>query len=249
MIEGKVSVIIPVYNAEKFIVTTVNSVLKQSYNNLEVILIDDCSTDNTSSLIESINDDRVRYYKLEKNGGAAVARNKGINLAEGRYIAFLDSDDVWEQDKLQKQIIFMQENNSYFCYSGASTIDEGGNSLNKIRKVKPIVTYKKLLKNTMIITSTVVIDRNVTGQFQMANFRSGQDYSTWLMILRKFGSAKGINEPLARYRNTSNSLSSNKFKSVKQVYTIQRKQEKINAFSASFNTLCFILNAFKKHFL
>lgn len=246
--DGLVSIVIPVYNCEKFIKNTLLSIFSQTYTNYEILIIDDCSKDKSKDIIFEFNDDRIVYHLHEKNMGAGVARNTALKIAKGQYIAFLDSDDFWEPEKLEKQIKLLKEKNGWFSYTGAKIIDEDGNSLNKVRKVKEKIGYKGLLKNTMIITSSVLIDRNVTGYFEMSEIRSGQDYATWLSLLRKYGDANGVCEPLCYYRITSNSLSSNKFKSIKQVYNIQRKQEKINPISASFNTLCFIIHAFIKHF-
>lgn len=251
-IDDLVSVIIPVYNAQAFIKETINSVLLQSYNNIEIVLVDDCSTDQSPEIIKDLCKEyqNIIYFKQPQNLGAGAARNKALDLAKGQYVAFLDSDDLWEKEKIFKQIRLMKENPSCgFTYTGAIVVDENGTSLNKKRKVKEKFTYKKLLRNTMIITSSVVIDRKKHGDFKMSEIRSGQDYATWLILLKNEKIALGINESLCRYRITTNSLSSNKFKSIKQVYNIQRKQEKINFISASFNTCCFIFHAFIKHFL
>ncbi len=245
--EGLVSVIVPVFNCEKFIKETIESVLSQTYSNIEIVLVDDCSKDNSKNIISSFEDERVRYFLQEKNMGAGVARNRALEEAKGQYVAFLDADDLWEKDKIEKQLKVLEENKAWFSYTGAFVINEDGTFTKKVRKVKSKCSYRKLLKNTMIITSSVLIDRTISGDFRMSEIRSGQDYATWLMLLRKKGVAFGVCEPLCRYRNTSNSLSSNKFKSIKQVYNIQRKQEKINFFSASINTCFFILNALKKH--
>lgn len=246
-VDGLVSVITPVYNAEKYIGEMIDSVLLQTYKNIELVLVDDCSKDNSFDVIKKYNDDRIIYHKQEKNMGAGVARNTALEIARGQYVAFLDADDIWENNKIEKQIELMKNTNSWFSYTGASIISDDGEFTKKIRKVKFKCSYKKLLKNTMIITSSVLIDRNHCGDFRMSEIRSGQDYATWLMLLRKKGVAYGVREPLCRYRIANNSLSSNKFKSIKQVYNIQRKQEKINPISALFNTFCFILNALKKH--
>ena len=246
-IDGLVSVITPVYNAEKVIACTIQSVLDQTYENIEMILVDDCSKDDSKKIIMSFCDKRVKYYCQEKNMGAGVARNKALELAKGQYVAFLDADDVWENAKIEKQISLMKETNSWFSYTGSRVINEDGMLTKKVRKVKPKCSYKKLLRNTMIMTSSVLVDRSKAGDFRMPEIRSGQDYATWLMLLRKDKVAFGVCEPLCRYRNTSNSLSSNKFKSIKQVYTIQRKQEGINPIFAFFNTCFFIWNALIKH--
>lgn len=246
-----VSVITPVYNVASVIESTLDSMLMQSYKNLEIVLVDDCSKDNSAEIIAKYTDKypNIVYHKQEKNGGAAVARNTALKLAKGRYVAFLDSDDLWCEGKLEKQLAFMKEKDAAICCTAMDCIDEDGNSLNSVRQVRERITYKFLLKNTMIATSTVVIDRNKTGDFQMPLRRGGQDYATWLMLMRNGTICWGLNEVLSRYRVMSNSLSSNKWKSIKQVWQIQTCDESINKLSASLNVCFFIVNAFRKHFL
>ena len=127
MEEELVSIIMPSYNTGKFIKETINSVISQTYSNWELIIVDDCSTDNTDEILKNINDDRIIYLKNEKNSGAAVSRNKALREAKGRWMAFLDSDDLWVPQKLEKQIKFMKGNGYYFTYTNYSEIDENGN--------------------------------------------------------------------------------------------------------------------------
>lgn len=246
-IAGLVSVIIPVYNSEQYIQDTILSVLAQTYQNLEIIIVDDCSTDSSCQIIESISDERIRLIKLEKNSGVAVARNTAIKNSNGQYIAFLDSDDIWVQNKLQLQIEQMKEGVS-FSYTAIGMIDEKNQIVKKHVSIPTECTYKLLQKNTLIATSTVALDRNYIKNFKMPNMRSGQDYATWMMILRHDIIACGINQPLVFYRKRSNSLSSNKIKSINQVWTIQREQEKINVICVLFNIISFSIHAFIKHF-
>lgn len=258
-VRNLVSVIIPVYNSEKFIKSTLESVIKQTYSEIEIVIVDDCSTDssrqivekitNTQSIAESQKSRKIFYYRQPINQGAAVARNKALELASGQYIAFLDSDDMWKPEKLEKQISFMKSRNIGFCFSAIEMINQTGEVVKSKRDVKEEVTYSFLLKNTMIPTSSVVIDRNIVGDFQMPLMRGGQDYATWLMLLRKVGTAYGINEALVQYRIGHSSLSSNKLNSLKQVWNIQTRQEKINKIEAVFNLFCFCFNALKKYFL
>jgi len=246
-----VSVITPVYNVASVIESTLDSMLMQSYKNLEIVLVDDCSKDNSAEIIAKYTDKypNIVYHKQEKNGGAAVARNTALKLAKGRYVAFLDSDDLWCEGKLEKQLAFMKEKDAAICCTAMDCIDEDGNSLNSVRQVRERITYKFLLKNTMIATSTVLIDRNKTGDFQMPLRRGGQDYATWLMLMRNGTVCWGLNEVLSHYRVMSNSLSSNKWKSIKQVWQIQTHDEGICKFAAAINVCCFIINASIKHFL
>ncbi len=247
--DGLVSVIIPVYNAEKYLTDTLNSIYGQTYKNFEIILVDDRSTDRSAEIIaEHIKTHpEIVYVLQEKNGGAAVARNTALAAAKGRYVAFLDSDDIWVPEKTERQLKLLEENDGAFAFTAIEMIDDEGNLVKKKRKVKVKVNYKFLLRNTMIPTSSVIIDRSKTGSFSMPLRRSGQDYATWLKLLRNGTVAYGINEALTRYRVGHKSLSSNKFKSIKQVWEIQTKDEHINKFSAFFNVMCFTFNALKKY--
>jgi len=246
-----VSVIIPVYNAEKFISKTIESVLNQTYKNIEIVIVDDCSKDNSRKIIDqyTANYKNIVYHLQEKNCGAAVARNTALKIAKGRYVAFLDSDDLWYPKKLEKQLKLMKQKNAAICYTAIEMIDEDGNLIKGKRNVKEKINYNFLLKNTMIATSTVVVDRNIIGDFQMPNIRSGQDYATWLQLMRNGTDAFGINDVLVKYRKCNNSLSANKLKSVKQVWKIQTEIEDISTLRATINVLYFMLNAFRKHYL
>lgn len=246
-----VSIITPVYNVEKYIAQTIEAVQLQTYRNWELLLVDDCSKDNSAQIIAEYkkNDLRIKYFKLEKNSGAAVARNEALSRAQGRFLAFLDSDDLWVPEKLQKEMAVMLNGESAFVFTAIKMVDENNNLIKDTISVPKRVTYERLLKETVIATSSVLLDKKVIGDFRMPLIRSGQDYATWLLILKKVSYAIGINEGLVLYRKSSNSLSSNKFKSIKQVYKIQTQNEKINRISAAFNTFCFSLYAFKKHFL
>lgn len=250
MINGLVSVIIPVYNAERFIEYTINSVLRQSYKKVEIVLVDDCSTDRSGEIIQRIqkNNPQIRYYKLEKNSGAAVARNKAIELAEGQYLAFLDSDDCWKLDKLEKQIKLANEKNAEFIFNAIEMIDENGKIIKSKRKIPTEVDYKILLTNTAIATSSVLIDISKIGKFKMPLIRSGQDYATWLMLLRGGRVAHGINEALTQYRKTEGSLSSKKTKNWKKVWNIQVKLEGINGICAYIHCFRYAVNALKKYY-
>ena len=246
-----VSVIIPVYNAAKYIGKTIESALYQTYQNIEIILIDDCSKDNSKKIIGQYlaKYENIIYHLQEKNSGAAVARNTALQIAKGRYVAFLDSDDLWYPQKVATQIDLMKRKNAAICFTAIEMIDEEGQQLKGKREVKERINYKFLLKNTMIPTSSVIVDRNVVGNFKMPLIRSGQDYATWLHLMRMGTDAFGINEVFVKYRVGSNSLSSNKLKSIKQVWSIQVQNEGINPVAAAFHTACFIMNAFKKYFL
>jgi len=246
-----VSVITPVYNVAKLLDMTLSSVVNQSYKDLEIVLVDDCSQDNSAEVIAkwAARYPNIVYHRLEKNQGAAVARNIALDIAKGRYVAFLDSDDLWCDCKLEKQIAFMKENDAAISCTAMDCIDEKGKPLNSVREVRRIISYKFLLHNTMIATSTVIVDRKKTGCFQMPLRRRRQDYATWLMLMRNGTVCYGLNDVLTHYRVMRQSLSSQKWKSARMVWEIQTQNEKIGKFSAAVNVCLFIANAFVKHYI
>lgn len=251
MVEGLVSVIIPVYNVERFIEKTIMSVIEQTYQNIELILVDDCSPDQSAEIIQRLSAKYpvIRYYRLEQNSGAAVARNKGIELADGQYLAFLDSDDLWKPQKLEMELNVMQQNHAEFVFTAIEMIDEEGSVVKKKRKVRSRIGYRFLLTNTMIATSSVLLDISRIGKFEMPLLRSGQDYATWLMLLRNGRVAYGIDEALTQYRRTENSLSSKKTKNWKKVWKVQVECEQIAPVKAYLNCIGYAFHALKKYFL
>ncbi len=250
--EDLVSVVIPMHNNQDFIKQTLDSVLNQTYKNLEIIMVDDCSTDSTCQIVEPYarDCDQISLVRQTVNQGAAVTRNEAIARARGRYIAFLDSDDVWKPEKLVKQLAYFEKAGGVICYTGIDIMDESGAVVKPDRKVIERVDYKFLLKNTIIATSTVIVDRKISGDFAMPLLRAGQDYATWLMLLRKTGSyASGLSESLTLYRRRSGSISSKKFRRFKKVWDIQVKFENIHPAAAALNCVHYAFNAFKKHYL
>lgn len=251
-IEGRVSVIIPVYNAEKVIGKTLASVFNQTYKNMEIVLVDDCSKDKSSQVIEAFMKDHpeIVFFCQQKNQGAGAARNKALELAKGQYVAFLDADDMWHPEKIQKQIELLREKKGAFSYTAIQMVAQNDQVIKTKRKVNDHIDYKFLLHNTMIATSTVLIDRTVFGDFRMSLRRGGQDYATWLMLLRDGTIAYGIDEALVDYRiGNKDSLAGTKYKSIRQVWEIQTQDEKIGKLRAAFNVCCFIYNAAKKYFI
>lgn len=246
-----VSIITPTYNAQKFILETIQSVREQTYHNWEMIICDDCSKDDTVKIIkkEAEKDKRIKLIQLEQNSGAAVARNTALKEAKGKYISFLDSDDLWYPDKLQKQISFMIEKNAEFSFSAYHLIDESGKKTGKTINVPIEIDYKSLLKNTIIGCLTVMLDREKIGLVQMPNIRTRQDTALWLSILKKGYIAHGIQEPLAKYRKVEGSISSNKLKMAKQNWRLYRNIENLNFFYALWCFGNYAWNAFKKNIL
>lgn len=248
MSEYLVSIVTPVYNSEKFISETIDSIQNQTYKHWELILVDDCSSDNSYDIISEYikNDKRIRYIKLEKNSGAAVSRNTGIKNARGRFIAFLDSDDIWLPEKLEKQLKYMLDKKIGFTFTSYRYMKEDGTKTNKVAKAPYKINYNGLLKNTIIGCSTVVLDRQIVGDFLMPLVRKGQDTATWLMILRNQKYAYGMEEILVDYRLVGNSLSSNKIKALKRTWNIYRSVEKINVFKSTYVFCFYVFNAIKK---
>lgn len=246
----RVSVIIPVYKVAPFIGRTIESVLNQGYEDIEIVLVDDRSPDNSGEIIKGYQDKYswIKYILQEKNQGAAVARNTALNAATGRYVAFLDGDDEWCPCKLKKQMAFMKDNDAAMSCTALDTVDAEDKPLGNVRSVKSSIDYSFILKNTMIATSTVMVDRNKTGDFQMPLRRGGQDYATWLMLLRNGAVCHGLNEVLTHYRVLPSSLSSNKFKSFRQVWEIQTVNEGIGKLPALINLCFFAGNALIKRF-
>lgn len=249
MKEEKVTIITPVYNCEEFIEETINSVIAQTYKNWELLLIDDCSTDQSNRIIKEYikKDSRIKYFRTKKNSGAAIARNIALDKSTGRFIAYLDADDLWKEDKLEKQINFMLENNYAFTCTAYEKIDEDGNLLKKIRLPQK-VDYNLFLRNTIIQTVGVMVDTKITGKdiLVMLNYRRRQDAITWSRLLKNGYNCYGVPEYLSYYRVVHNSLSSNKIKAIKMNWYWYRKIEKLNFFKACYCFIGYAFNGVKK---
>ena len=228
-----ISIITPTYNAEKFISDTIESVKNQTFKEYEHIFIDDCSKDNTVNIIESYanSDDRIKLIKLTENSGAAVARNTGLSKASAKYIAFLDSDDIWEPEKLAKQLTFMQSNSYSFSYTAYQLVKENGEPYGKIidKNAKDSVNYHDMLcKRSTLGCSTVMLDRESIDKIEMPLIRTGQDYGLWLDILKRGHTAHCLHETLTHYRIVANSISRNKVKKAMRQWQIYREIEQVS---------------------
>ena len=244
-----VSIIIPVYNSSKYIEETIKSINSQTYKNYEAIFIDDCSTDNSVEIIEkyrNINKNMI-LIKIEKHIGVSRTRNIGIKKAKGRYLTFLDSDDIWVRDKLEKQIKYIKENNFEFIYSSFRYINCYGTRIGKKINVNPKLNYRKALLDTRILTTTTMIDLyKIPKRYCYMPDIMNEDIAVWWRILRKGFWAYGQNEVLAYYRKNKRSRSSKKIVTVFYRWELYRKTEKINFL---FSIYCFInyaLNAIIK---
>lgn len=246
-----VSIVTPVYNAEQFLDQTIQTVQSQTYENWELLLVDDRSSDESVAIIEAAQrtDDRIKLIKQPQNAGAAKARNEGTKAAKGRYVAFLDADDLWVPNKLQVQVDFAMKSNYSFVYSSYQFADESGAPVADPVIMPSSINYSQALKNPIIWTSTVLIDikqisRNI---LMMPDVRRGQDAATWWQILRTTGvSAYGLHESLAYYRRTNSSLSANKLKAVKRTWYLYREVEGLSLFRSMYSFVFYAYNAVKK---
>jgi glycosyltransferase involved in cell wall biosynthesis len=233
--EDLVSIIMPAYNCGDFIGMTLDSVINQSYKNWEVIVVDDCSSDNTAEVVQEYKkkDNRIKYYKLEKNSGAAVARNKAIDLATGKYMAFLDSDDVWFPEKLAKQIGFMEDNGYGFTCTSYTKIDEHGEYLNRTIVAQSRRDYNGVLK-TCPGNSTVIYNAEKLGKFKIPDIRKRNDYVMWLQVIKKEKYLHGIQEPLGSHRLRTEGISSNKKSLVVYHWKVYREIENLSLLKSCY---------------
>ncbi len=245
-IDGLVSIIMPNYNGGEYISMAIESVISQTYPIWELIIIDDNSKDHSINIINEYigKEKRIKLIKLSENNGAAIARNIGIEEAIGNYIAFLDSDDVWLNNKLEKQIIFMKNNDLAVTYSSYYIMDENG-KVKGLRCVKKKISYEDLLKTNWIGNLTGIYDVQKIGKIYMENVRH-EDYTLWLKIFKKVKKSYGLKEPLAKYRVKSKSYSSNKIKAIKWMWNIYRNIEKINLLRSIYYLIHYIYYGIRK---
>lgn len=243
----KVSIVIPVYNNSKYLSECLDSVVNQTYTNLEIIIVDDKSTDNGLQIIKKYKDKRIRVIKLNKNSGVAIARNKGIEASTGAYLCFIDADDYWVLDKIEKQVKFMEDNNYVFIYSNYLYYSD---NKKHVAKVPSKLDYKSAIKNTAIFTSTVMFNMEVLSKedIYMPNIKKGQDTATWWQVLKKGYTAYAMNEELSIYRVGNKSLSHNKFKALKRTWNLY-KREDMNIFKKVYCFICYVFNAIKRRFV
>ena len=243
----QVSVIIPAYNCAKYITQALDSALEQEEVNLEVIIINDCSPDQIDTVLEPyLEDDRIRYVHNEKNLGVAQTRNKGVSLAKGEYVAFLDADDWWSRDKLKRQISLLNETGDVLCATARELFDEQGNSMGKVIPVKETIAYQRILYHNMINCSSVVLKREIALEFPMECEGIHEDYLTWIRILKKYKKACAINEPMLKYRFSAGSKSGNKLKSAKMTYFVY-KEAGFHSLAACYYFVFYALHGLMKY--
>ena len=221
-----VSIVVPVYNAANYIEKTIEMVCRQTYKDWELILVDDASRDESAQVIENYiknQGKRIRLIRKKVNQGAAEARNTGIDASSGRYIAFLDADDVWDPEKLEKQVAYMERTGAAFCFHAYEFGDENANPTGKIVHVPEKLKYKQALSRTIIFTTTVMFDTEKIDMeiIHMPNVPS-EDTATWWRILKSGYEAYGLDENLAIYRRPAKSLSSNKLEAIRRIWFLYR---------------------------
>ncbi|OXA94449.1 glycosyltransferase family 2 protein [Flavobacterium hercynium] len=234
-----VSIIIPTYNTEKFIGATLQSVQDQTYQNWEIILVDDASTDDTVKIIQDFaaNDRRIKLSVLPKNSGNGYARNVALEKATGKYIAYLDADDLWFPTKLEKQIQFLKTNNLPFTFSFYDCIDEDGNSLHRRVEAPLKLTYKQLFFCNYVGNLTAIYDADYFGKVVITATQKRQDWRLWLTIVKQIKETKPVPEPLAFYRIRKDSISSSKVKLIKHNFQVYRD---FHGYNLIFSTVLMI---------
>jgi teichuronic acid biosynthesis glycosyltransferase TuaG len=237
-----VSIITPSFNSEKFIAETIRSVQNQTHQNWEMIIVDDCSSDQTVAIVQEFvtNDKRIQLYQLDTNSGAGVARALSLKNAKGDYIAFLDADDLWKPLKLEKQLCYLIESNSHFTFSFYDCIDEEGNKLNKRVEAPKTLLYRQLFFCNYVGNLTGIYNANYFGKIAISSTRKRQDWMVWLTILKKIKKAKPIPESLAYYRIRNNSLSASKIDLLKHNFAVYRSFHGYNYVSSLFIMIGFL---------
>ena len=248
-----VSIITPTYNSSKYLEDTIKSIISQTYENWELLITDDCSTDETVETIKKyiLLDSRIKLYKLEKNSGSALARNNSIKVSKGFFLAFCDSDDLWDKNKLENHIKFHQEKNALFSFTNMRVVNEKGSIILKRQTIiKSKVNYKSLLTNNYIPTSTVLINKAFLSKYKFPNYRKKQDYILWLEILKKESiEAYFFDNCLTTYRKHKNQITNNKLKLIPLHFNILRRTQDLSVFKSFTYTLSWGALGFYKHFL
>ncbi len=238
-----VSIIVPVYNAEKYIVETIEHVMAQTYRDWELLLVVDGCKDSSAQVIrayqEAQGEKRLRVLVREENAGASRARNEGLQKAVGRYIAYVDADDLWMPEKLELQLQYMKEKQAAFVFTGYEFADEQGVGTGRVVHVPPSLTYRQALKNTTIFTSTVMFDTQQIPKekLEMPDIKS-EDTALWWKVLRQGYTAYGLDRNLVLYRRPQRSLSSNKLEAIRRIWNLYRRAEGLSVLYSMYN-FCF----------
>lgn len=249
--EKLVSIIVPVYNAGKYICETMDCVRAQTYETWELLLVEDGSTDETvqkiADYVAAGQETRIRLIRQAGNSGAARARNRGLSEAKGQYIAYLDADDLWEKDKLERQLRFMKEKEAAFSFTGYEFADENGIGLGKVVHVPERLDYRQALGNTTIFTSTVMFDTDrISKEMLEMPVMKSEDTALWWRILRNGYPAYGLDENLVRYRRAGKTLSSNKLEAIRRIWHLYRRAEKMNVVQSAWHFCFWAFRAVKR---
>lgn len=247
--DGLVSIITPAYNAAAYIAETIESVLAQTYQNWEMLIVNDCSKDNTAEIVQSYaaKDKRIKLINLKQNSGAAIARNAAIQNAKGRYIAFLDSDDLWKKEKLQKQLNFMQQNGYAFTFTGYEHFKETKENIQNKVQIPKSLNYQQALKGNKIGCLTVMLDRKQIANIHFTT-QKHEDYILWLNILKQGITTYGMQERLALYRTgNSKSISGNKLQSALWTWKVYRESQRLSVVKSMYYMWFYVMNGLKKH--
>ena len=244
MLTNKVDIILPVYDSEDYLEQTIKSIINQSFKNWKLIVIDDNSNFKTKKILSKYNKNKkIRIIQLSKNRGVAYCRNLGIKKSNSKYLAFIDSDDTWNKNKLKLQINFMEKRNLDFSFTHYKTF-----GLKKRNIITPLsFNYYSFIKNTSIATSTMIIKRKIIRNIKFTNTKICEDYFFKCQILRKIKIAFGVNKFLTNYRIRSNSLQSNKLRNIYWIWKINKEYNKLNFFENLISVLSISLNSFKKY--
>lgn len=245
---GLISIIMAAYNAERTIGQAVTSVLNQTYKNFELLIIDDCSADNTASIAEKFceKDERVRVIRNTKNSGVSYTRKRGLEEANGEWIAVLDSDDAWTADKLEKQICLQKETGGDLLYTGSAFMDHDGNPIEWHLHAPREIRYKQLLKQNLISNSSSLVRKELYSEYYVSDDRMHEDFAVWLGILKSGKCAYGVDEPLLIYRLSKKSKSGNKLKAAKMNWNTYRYMG-LNVFKALYYECWYIVKSLLKY--
>lgn len=242
-----ISVIMPAFNAAHTICDSIDSVYNQSFNEWELIIVDDCSLDHTAELVSRYRDPRIRYFKTHQNSGVAAARNYAISKANGRFIAFLDSDDLWAPNKLERQYGFMTQHDYAFTYTWYWQFRDHIENKIRLIKTKPTVDYYDLLYGNDIGCLTVMIDRDKVNHIFMPSMRH-EDYIAWLDILKQGNIAYSLPEALSYYRTSDKSLSGDKRKSIQWTWNVYRCSQHFSILKSFYYLFFYAFKGLKKHY-
>lgn len=243
-----ISVVMPAYNCERYIGTAIESVIGQTYTNWELIIVIDSSTDRTIDIVKKYSaNPQIQYIENRENRGVAASRNLGVSMAKGKYVAFLDADDYWLQNKLKLQVALMEEKKAVLSSVARELMAENGTLTGKVIPIPETISYKKLLCGNTLNTSGVMIKTEVAREFPMGQDHLHEDYITWLRVLQKYGVAYGLNEPLLKYRFMQGTKSGNKLKSAKMTFGVYRAIG-LNFFQSIFYFIQYAVNGMLKYF-